>query len=111
MGRGFKRTVEDFTCENCGRTVTGNGYTNHCPDCLWSKHVDDSPGDRSMIEECGCLMEPIAIETKGGRFVIVHKCINCGIERINRTSPEDNEEEIVRIAHKGAKRGGRKTKR
>jgi Zn finger protein HypA/HybF involved in hydrogenase expression len=47
----FKRTIEDFTCEHCGEQVTGNGFTNHCPQCLWSKHVDIDPGDRLAL--CG----------------------------------------------------------
>ena len=46
----FTRKVEDFTCEHCGREVHGNGYTNHCPHCLHSKHVDVNPGDRAGLE-------------------------------------------------------------
>jgi len=42
----FQKKKEDFKCEKCGREVIGTGYTNHCPDCLWSKHVDVNPGDR-----------------------------------------------------------------
>ena len=42
---GFTRNIEDFTCEHCGATVKGNGYTNHCPMCLWSKHVDVDQGE------------------------------------------------------------------
>lgn len=38
--KNFTRVIEDFICENCGTEVKGNGYTNHCPKCLWSKHVD-----------------------------------------------------------------------
>ena len=56
----FNRRIEDFTCEHCGTEVHGNGYTNHCPNCLWSKHVDINPGDRAA--DCGGLMEPIAVE-------------------------------------------------
>jgi hypothetical protein len=40
----FQKTVEDFVCEHCGHPVAGNGYTNHCSQCLWSKHVDDNSG-------------------------------------------------------------------
>ncbi|MEK7158524.1 MAG: RNHCP domain-containing protein, partial [Patescibacteria group bacterium] len=47
MSRTFQRRVEDFTCESCGAQVTGDGYTNHCPQCLVSKHVDVYPGDRA----------------------------------------------------------------
>ncbi|HCR42265.1 TPA: hypothetical protein DIV45_02815, partial [Patescibacteria group bacterium] len=38
--KNFIRTKEDFTCENCGHRVKGSGYTNHCPKCLYSQHVD-----------------------------------------------------------------------
>ena len=31
--------------------MKGNGYTNHCPKCLWSKHVDINPGDRGANEQ------------------------------------------------------------
>ncbi|MFA6992594.1 MAG: RNHCP domain-containing protein, partial [Candidatus Gracilibacteria bacterium] len=40
MPKRFSRTIEDFVCEKCGAKVKGDGYTNHCPKCLWSKHVD-----------------------------------------------------------------------
>ena len=60
----FQKNVEDFVCGNCGGEVVGNGYTNHCPKCLWSKHVDINPGDRA--EKCGGMMKPISvIKTKG----------------------------------------------
>ena len=36
--RNFQRHVEDFECEHCGAFVEGDGYTNHCPACLWCKH-------------------------------------------------------------------------
>jgi hypothetical protein len=46
QSRKFQRTREDFTRERCRTFVKGGGYTNHCPECLWSKHVDVNPGDR-----------------------------------------------------------------
>ena len=59
----FNRKKENFVCENCGEKVEGNGYTNHCPNCLWSKHVDINPGDRQ--EECKGLMVPVDLEKQG----------------------------------------------
>ena len=50
----FIKVKEDFVCEHCGAEVKGDGYTNHCPKCLWSKHVDVHPGDRAA--ECGGMM-------------------------------------------------------
>ncbi|MFA5319276.1 MAG: RNHCP domain-containing protein, partial [Candidatus Paceibacterota bacterium] len=76
MTQNFKRKIEDFVCENCGARVPGNGFTNHCPKCLWSKHVDINPGDRA--ESCGGLMEPIGMALEKGKYVITQKCLACG---------------------------------
>ncbi len=92
----FNKTVEDFICENCGKKIKGNGYTNHCPNCLYSKHVDINPGDRSC--SCGGLMKPIEILQKNGNFIILHKCEKCGFERKNKTSDNDNYNKIIEIA-------------
>ena len=80
MSQVFQRTKENFICEHCGADVVGNGYTNHCPKCLWSKHVDVNPGDRAA--RCGSMMEPLRVETKGRAYRIVHRCTKCDIERI-----------------------------
>lgn len=84
----FQRKIEDFTCENCGAKVSGTGYTNHCPKCLWGKHVDIYPGDRA--EDCGGMMRPMCLLKDGDDFVILHKCQKCGIERKNRTAKDDD---------------------
>lgn len=87
-GRKFQRRVEDFTCEHCGAAVSGDGYTNHCPRCLWSKHVDVNPGDRAA--DCGGLMPPVGALRKDGEIVLVHRCQRCGHVRRNRAAPEDD---------------------
>lgn len=92
----FQKTVENFTCENCGHFVEGNGYTNHCPECLFSKHVDINPGDRAA--ECGGLMEPIGVEIKTDDYTLIHRCLKCGHTKKNRTSPDDDFEELLRVA-------------
>lgn len=92
----FKKTTENFICEKCGFDVVGNGYTNHCSNCLWSKHVDVFPGDRKG--ECGGMMEPVKIEKKGREYSIIHKCIKCGFEKINKAQKEDNFDLIVQIS-------------
>ena len=89
-------------CEKCGFEVEGNGYTNHCPECLWSKHVDVNPGDRA--ETCGGLMEPVRVEVKGGEYAIIHKCVKCGIERSNKAVKEDNFQMLVQIAAENSKK-------
>ncbi len=92
----FTRTIEDFVCDNCGFAVAGSGYTNHCPKCLFSKHVDVNPGDRA--EACGGLMKPISVFTKNGKSVIIHQCTVCGFERNNSASPDDSMDALVALA-------------
>lgn len=89
MIKKFQRTIEDFTCGHCGMTVTGDGYTNHCPHCLYSRHVDINPGDRA--ESCGGLMQPVDIQSKNGEWVILHQCRKCQAQRRCKTRPEDTD--------------------
>ena len=91
----FQRTIEDFVCEKCGHTVTGSGYTNHCPACLWSKHIDVQPGDRA--ERCGGMMEPVAVEGKSGEYRLLHHCLQCGFEKWNRAAKGDDFEVLLQI--------------
>lgn len=92
----FIKNKEDFVCEKCGFTVAGDGYTNHCPECLWSKHVDIEPGDRKS--HCGGMMEPVGVVKKGREYSILHRCIKCGYEKINRADPQDNFQMIVQVS-------------
>lgn len=96
MSRRFTRTVEDFTCENCQRLVHGNGYTNHCPGCLWSKHVDIYPGDRAA--SCGGLMDPVQVELEQDRYVLTHRCLVCGHVKRNQISDIDDFDAILGVA-------------
>ncbi len=96
MERKFQRRIEDFSCENCSHFVKGSGYTNHCPNCLWSKHVDINPGDRA--ETCQGLMKPIEIEIKREKYRILHRCEKCKTESWNNASKQDNFEVIVQIS-------------
>ncbi|MEI6843317.1 MAG: RNHCP domain-containing protein [bacterium] len=98
----FIKNKEDFVCEKCGFAVQGNGYTNHCPQCLWSKHVDVHPGDRA--ESCGGMMEPIRVEVKKGEYTIIHKCERCGLERPNKAVKDDNFQMLVQILAENAHR-------
>ncbi len=92
----FIKNKEDFECEKCGVFVEGSGYTNHCSECLWSKHVDVNPGDR--LEKCCGLMEPVGVEIKNSETVIVHKCQKCGSLRKNRSAANDNQEKIISVS-------------
>ena len=91
----FTKKLEDFVCENCGHSMKGNGYTNHCANCLWSKHVDINPGDRA--ESCGGLMKPIEIIQIKQEFSVLQKCVKCGHQRKNRISKEDNFDVVLKI--------------
>jgi hypothetical protein len=84
----FQKKVEDFTCEHCGAGVKGNGYTNHCPKCLWSKHVDVNPGDRASA--CKGMMKPVEVENKKGTWMIVNECVVCGYRKRNSLSKHDD---------------------
>ena len=96
MSSTFQRTIENFTCDKCNFFVNGNGYTNHCPECLWSKHVDIFPGDRAG--ECLGMMEPIGVNIKNKEYIITHKCEKCGKLKLNKAVKEDNFEMIVQIS-------------
>ena len=84
----FKRTREDFVCAHCGAEVHGKGYTNHCPKCLWSKHVDVNPGDRE--ESCGGMMRPQRVTIEKREYVITHECERCGARKRNRAAENDD---------------------
>lgn len=100
-GKVFQRRTEDFRCEQCGFLVVGDGYTNHCPRCLYSKHVDIFPGDR--LESCGGLMEPISCVKENGQERLVQRCRSCGKVRKNKVQSEDDFEALLALARKRAK--------
>jgi hypothetical protein len=92
-----------FRCGRCRLDVSmgapGTAFRNHCPNCLWSRHLDRSPGDRAA--DCGSLMEPIAITVRGdGEWVLVHRCTGCDIVHLNRTTSDDNPLLLLRLAVK-----------
>lgn len=95
--KNFKRVKEDFVCEKCGLVVSGDGYTDHCPKCLWGKHVDkDIPGDRQS--DCRALMEAIETEYQKGGFRIHYKCQGCDHEFWVREGKEDDREKLVKLS-------------
>ena len=98
LSKKFKKKLEDFVCENCNLEVKGNGYTNHCPGCLFSKHVDNTPGDR--LAACGGLMKPIDIEGTEKEYILIHKCVTCNHIKRNKTSNNDSIDVLVQIAKK-----------
>ena len=102
MPKHFKKVAEDFVCEFCYRVVKGDGYTNHCPECLISKHVDRlTPGDRAA--DCGGLMKPIATQIKSGRFIVFHQCVKCTKVTRNKAGAKDNTEKLIELSAKPVK--------
>lgn len=96
MSLQFIKNKEEFVCEMCEAKVVGDGYTNHCPECLWSKHVDVNPGDRKG--ECGGMMEPISVSKKNSEYNILHKCKKCGFEKLNKAQKQDNFDMLIQIS-------------
>jgi len=93
----FTKNQEDFICAVCGTHVHGNGYTNHCPNCLSSLHVDINPGDRAC--SCGGIMLAVELEHRNGKDIILHRCQKCGFERKNQRAPEDNFNAILSLSN------------
>jgi hypothetical protein len=105
---------ESFKCGHCkafiGPTVSGGRHRNHCPLCLYSRHVDDRrPGDRAS--PCRSLMAPIGtFHRPKGEQVILHRCLGCGVERYNRVAADDNPLVCLRLPLVGP-RGGEAARR
>ena len=100
-GAARRREPASFRCGNCRLDVSteavGTAHRNHCPNCLWSRHVDRTPGDRDA--GCGSLMEPIAITVRGqGEWVLVHRCLGCDELHMNRSAGDDNPLILLRVA-------------
>lgn len=95
MAKRFTKKKENFVCEHCGETVEGTGYTNHCPKCLWSKHVDINPGDRA--QECGGMMKPVDIYIEGQNWIVVHECQKCSTKRRKKIEPTDDFDEVIEL--------------
>jgi hypothetical protein len=82
-----------FKCGHCkqfiGAPIMGGRQRNHCPNCLYSKHVDHTrPGDRRST--CHSLMVPIGIVRRRNEDVLIHRCLGCGKEDPNRIAADDN---------------------
>ena len=103
--RKHETNEKRFTCLQCGNSVatdremSGVNNRNHCPNCLWSRHVDEfKAGDRKA--ECKSRMRPIGLTIKhihkrygsndGGELMVVHLCTGCGKISINRIAADDD---------------------
>ena len=94
----FVKNDNEFTCVNCNRKVEKLKYTSrdHCNYCLYSLHVDITPGDRA--NPCKGLLVPInVIDTAKKGKVIIYRCSKCGKEVRNIVANDDNQEQIYKI--------------
>ncbi|MDD3822075.1 MAG: RNHCP domain-containing protein [Bacilli bacterium] len=89
---------EGFSCVICGKYVNPLKYTarDHCPNCLFSKHVDDNPGDRG--NNCHGILEPVAVEpSKKALYKIIYVCQKCGEIKKNIMAEDDNMNIIMKL--------------
>ena len=96
----FKKNDDEFVCENCGKKVDKLGYTSrdHCPYCLYSKHVDINPGDR--LNTCLGLLVPIDVEKFKNSYKIIYKCGKCGKLHKNIMALDDDINKVIEISKK-----------
>lgn len=109
---GAPNAAQDFTCGHCRFPVTtlrrlaGVLNRNHCPFCLWSRHLDlYRPGDR--LSACKAPMRPVGLTLKQarkrygredqGELMLIHICTDCGKVSINRIAADDDSEQILAI--------------
>jgi hypothetical protein len=102
--KGAANQEGSFRCKTCQAYVhaipvlSGVHNRNHCPFCLWSRHVDlRHSGDR--LSACKASMQPIGLTVKRGRdkygyqqhgeLMLIHHCSECGAVSINRIAADD----------------------
>jgi hypothetical protein len=100
-----------FLCAHChGFVSTESGFSgvqnrNHCPYCLWSRHLDlYAGGDR--LSACKAMMEPIGLTLKATRkkygpcrseLMLIHSCKECSNLSINRIAADDDSQTVFTI--------------
>lgn len=94
----FNMVNDNFICENCGEEVLKSSYTarDHCPNCLYSKHVDINPGDRQNT--CKGLLKPVGVEKFKDTFKIIYKCERCGQYHKNIIHNDDSMDLIIQLS-------------
>ena len=98
-----QQSQSSFRCINCKSMIDtfalGTDHRNHCPNCLWSKHVDIKSGDRNA--SCQGKMEPISVWVKNDtEWALVHRCRACATLKSNRIAGDDNEYVLMSLASK-----------
>ncbi len=97
--KNFIHLNEGFVCLNCHQKISASTEScrNHCPFCLYSKHVDlITPGDRQ--NPCQGKMKPIFLDQSRKKgYIIIHQCEKCGQIKKNKTAPDDNFEALMNL--------------
>jgi len=102
---------DGFYCKQCKAFVSSASFLsgvqnrNHCPYCLYSRHVDlYEAGDR--LSACKSPMKPIGLTAKTsrkkygaglGELMLIHLCIDCDSLSINRIAADDDFETIASL--------------
>jgi DNA-directed RNA polymerase subunit RPC12/RpoP len=109
---GVNAAADGFKCAQCQAYVSadpgvaGVQNRNHCPYCLWSRHVDRATaGDR--LADCQARMQPIGLTLKRtrnkyarenpGELMVIHRCTGCGKISINRIAADDNSAVLLAV--------------
>lgn len=94
----FNELDEEFICEHCNKKVNKLIYTSrdHCPYCLYSKHVDINPGDR--LNPCLGLLKPVGVEKYKDTYKILYKCEKCRQTHKNIMARDDDMNKIIEVS-------------
>lgn len=113
LEKNSRLSLDGFQCRHClayvytHPIVSGVQNRNHCPYCLWSRHVDHTRvGDR--MSACKAIMQPIGLTVKRrqnkygghvlyGELMLIHRCNDCGKVSINRLAADDQVERIMEL--------------
>ncbi|HUF37994.1 MAG TPA: RNHCP domain-containing protein [Anaerolineales bacterium] len=109
--KGRRDPNPDFRCVHCSALVpaqsslAGVNHRNHCPYCLWSRHLDlRAAGDR--LSACKAPMKPVGLTMKRrnkkypgavGELMVMHHCTGCGTLSINRIAADDLSEVLLEV--------------
>jgi predicted RNA-binding Zn-ribbon protein involved in translation (DUF1610 family) len=109
----FDQMTSDFKCKHCHQYIStdpalsGVNNRNHCPYCLYSRHLDlFEAGDR--LSACKGEMRPVGVTLKQarkkygrqqGELMLVHQCVDCGKVSINRIAADDIAENMLSVYH------------
>lgn len=97
--RRFVKNDAGFVCVNCGELVPPllTSSRDHCTKCLCSVHCDINPGDRA--NPCMGILFPVGIERDSKKGIVIkYRCDTCYEYHRCRCAPDDNYDEIIRLA-------------